>query len=37
MLPYKNRIVITGGTGRFGLELKKLKVNINYFFLKKKN
>ena len=24
MLLYKNRIVITGGTGRFGLELKKI-------------
>ena len=37
MLPYKNRIVITGGTGRFGLELKKIKSKYELFFPKKKN
>ena len=37
MLPYKNRIVITGGTGRFGLELKKIKSKYKLFFPKKKN
>ena len=36
MLPYKNRIVITGGTGRFGLELKKIKNKYKLFFPKKK-
>jgi len=36
MLPYKNRIVITGGTGRFGLELKKIKSKYKLFFPKKK-
>ena len=36
MLPYKNRIVITGGTGRFGLELKKIKSRYKLFFPKKK-
>ena len=36
MLPYKNRIVITGGTGRFGLELKKIKSRFKLFFPKKK-
>ena len=35
MLLYKNRIVITGGTGRFGLELKKIKSSYNLFFPKK--
>ena len=29
---YKNRIVITGGTGRFGLELKKIKNRYELFF-----
>ena len=36
MLHYKNRIVITGGTGRFGLELKKIKSKYKLFFPKKK-
>ena len=36
MLPYKNRIVITGGTGRFGLELKKIKSRYKLFFPEKK-
>ena len=35
MFLYKNRIVITGGTGRFGLELKKIKSRYNLFFPKK--
>ena len=29
---YKNRIVITGGTGRFGLELRKIKNRYKLFF-----
>ena len=33
---YKNRIVITGGTGRFGLELKKIKNKYKLFFPLKK-
>ena len=36
MLLYKNRIVITGGTGRFGQELKKIKSKNKLFFPKKK-
>ena len=32
---YKKRIVITGGTGRFGIELKKSKTNYKLFFPKK--
>ena len=32
MLLYKNRIVITGGTGRFGQELRKIKTNKKLFF-----
>ena len=36
MLLYKNRIVVTGGTGRFGLELKKIKNRYKLFFPKKK-
>ena len=36
MLLYKNRIVITGGTGRFGLELKKIKSKYKLFFPSKK-
>ena len=36
MLLYKNRIVITGGTGRFGVELKKIKSKYKLFFPKKK-
>jgi len=35
MFLYKNRIVITGGTGRFGLELKKIKSRYELFFPKK--
>ena len=35
MLLYKNKIVITGGTGRFGEELKKVKSKYNLFFPKK--
>lgn len=33
---HKNRIVITGGTGRFGLELKKIKTKYKLFFPSKK-
>lgn len=36
MFLYKNRIVITGGTGRFALELKKIKSRYNLFFPKKR-
>ena len=36
MLLYKNRIVITGGTGRFGQELKKIKSKYKLLFPKKK-
>jgi dTDP-4-dehydrorhamnose reductase len=32
MLLYKNRIVVTGGTGRFAKELSKVKTNYNLFF-----
>ena len=32
---YKNRIVVTGGTGRFGKELKKIKNKYTLFFPKK--
>ena len=35
MLLYKNRIVVTGGTGRFGCELKKIKNKYKLFFPKK--
>ena len=35
MLLYKNRIVITGGTGRFGQELRKIKTNKKLFFPKR--
>jgi len=35
MLLNKNRIVITGGTGRFGSELKKIKSKYDLFFPKK--
>ena len=35
MLLYKNRIVVTGGTGRFGQELKKIRSNKKLFFPKK--
>ena len=36
MLLYKNRIVITGGTSRFGQELKKIKSKYKLLFPKKK-
>ena len=32
MFLYKNRIVITGGTGRFGQELKRTKNKYQLFF-----
>ena len=32
MFLYKNKIVVTGGSGRFGFELKKLRINIKYAF-----
>ena len=35
MFLYKNIIVITGGTGRFGQELKKIKNKYKLFFPKK--
>ena len=35
MFLYKNRIVITGGSGRFGKELSKLKSRYKLFFPKK--
>ena len=35
MLSYKNRIVITGGSGRFGSELKKIKSKYKVYFPKK--
>ena len=35
MFLYRNRIVITGGTGRFGLELQKIKSRYKLFFPKK--
>jgi len=35
MLLYKNRIVVTGGTGRFAFELKKIKNKYKLFFPKK--
>ena len=35
MYLYKNRIVVTGGTGRFGSELNKIKTKLNLFFPKK--
>tara|TARA_Y100000590_G_scaffold281211_1_gene315942 strand:- start:2325 stop:3044 length:720 start_codon:yes stop_codon:yes gene_type:complete len=35
MLLYKNRIVVTGGTGRFALELKKIKSKYQLLFPKK--
>ena len=35
MLLYKNRIVVTGGTGRFGQELKKIQSKNKLFFPKK--
>ena len=36
MFLYKNRIVITGGTGRFGLELRKIKNRYRLLFPIKK-
>ena len=36
MLLYKKRIVVTGGTGRFGKELQKIKTNYQLIFPKKK-
>ncbi len=36
MFLYKNRIVITGGTGRFGTELKKIKNKYILIFPKKR-
>ena len=35
MFLYKNKIVITGGTGRFGQELKKIKNKYNLIFPEK--
>ena len=35
MLLYKNRIIVTGGTGRFGQVLKKIKSKKKLFFPKK--
>jgi dTDP-4-dehydrorhamnose reductase len=35
MLLYRNRIVVTGGTGRFGQELKKVKNKYKIYFPKK--
>ena len=32
---YKNKIVITGGSGRFGIELRKIKSKYKLFFPKK--
>ena len=32
MFLYKNRIVVTGGTGRFAKELSKVKTKYNLFF-----
>ena len=38
MFLYKNRIVITGGSGRFGQVLKKESKNYKYiFYFAKKN
>ena len=36
MLHYKNRIVVTGGTGRFGQELKKVQSKKKLFFPKRR-
>ena len=33
----KKKIVITGGSGRFGSYFKKIKTNYNIFFPNKKN
>ena len=32
MLLYKNRIVVTGGTGRFGQELNKINTRLKIFY-----
>ena len=37
MLLYKNRIVVTGGTGRFAKTLKKIKTKYLVFFPSKTN
>ncbi|MDA9676750.1 sugar nucleotide-binding protein [bacterium] len=37
MIHYKNRIVVTGGTGRFAIELKKTKNKYKLLFPTKKN
>ena len=35
MYLYKNRIVVTGGTGRFGSELNKVITKLKLYFPKK--
>ena len=37
MLLYKNRIVVTGGTGRFASSLKKIKTKYSVFYPSKSN
>ena len=37
MLLYKKKIVVTGGTGRFGKELRKVKSSYKFYFPKKKD
>ena len=37
MIHFKNRIVVTGGTGRFAIELKKIKSKHKLFYPSKKN
>ena len=37
MLLYKNRIVVTGGTGRFASSLKKIKTKYSIFYPSKSN
>ena len=34
MFLYKNRVVVTGGTGRFASELKKTKNNLKFLEFK---
>ena len=36
MFLYKNKIVVTGGSGRFGSELKKIKNKYKLLFLNKR-
>ena len=36
MLLYKNKIVVTGGTGRFGRELSKVDTDLQMLFPNKK-